>query len=140
MQQPERRLGSPEPRSKSPQRPPSSLVSNKAVSALTVTTVPLKSSPLSRTEGLMRAQHRNSSVENFLSLVHSGDIPAPDDDLLSLPILQQLVGGHAPNADRRRAPATKADAAAAADAGPPIKRGADAPITEFEPLKKQARA
>lgn len=43
-----------------------------------------------RSGDAIHRSHRNSSVENFLSLVRSGDIPAPEADLLSHPILQQL--------------------------------------------------
>lgn len=52
--------------------------------------VPSLSRKLQSHQGSIRRQHRNSSVENFFSLVQSGDIPAPDDDLLSLPILQHI--------------------------------------------------
>uniref|UniRef100_A0A7S3K268 Uncharacterized protein n=1 Tax=Aureoumbra lagunensis TaxID=44058 RepID=A0A7S3K268_9STRA len=62
----------------------------------------IKSSPKQQ----IRRQNRNSSVENFLSLVHSGDIPAPDANLLSSPILQQINGssaGQTSGATRKRA-------------------------------------
>ncbi|KAJ1445710.1 hypothetical protein M885DRAFT_549068 [Pelagophyceae sp. CCMP2097] len=51
-----------------------------------------------RVESAVLNAHRNSSVDNFLSLVQSGDIPAPDDNLLSLPILQHLMTKPLPRA------------------------------------------
>lgn len=51
----------------------------------------------------IRHQNRNSSVENFLSLVRSGDIPAPETDLLSFPaILGDATTANTHNNNRKR--------------------------------------
>jgi hypothetical protein len=44
----------------------------------------------SMTRGGGLSSRRNTSVEDFLSLVSSGDIPAPDRDLLVHPIFASL--------------------------------------------------
>lgn len=50
----------------------------------------------------LRDMSRNSSVEDFLSLVESGDIPAPDQDMLSTSIFQSLQhAGDKRGADER---------------------------------------
>lgn len=66
----------------------------------------------------IRHQHRNSSVDNFFSLVangttsrsqnfgsappSAGDIPAPDADLLTSPILQQIASGRENSGSNRQ--------------------------------------
>ena len=59
-------------------------------------TAPLAEAPASSRP--MSASIRNSSVENFLSLVTSGDLPAPAPDLLSMPLSHAVRGAKAPGA------------------------------------------
>jgi len=66
-------------------------------------TAPLAEAPASSRP--MSASIRNSSVENFLSLVTSGDLPAPAPDLLSMPLSHAVRGAKAPGAAAPGAPA-----------------------------------
>ncbi|KAJ8614064.1 hypothetical protein CTAYLR_005830 [Chrysophaeum taylorii] len=66
----------------------------------------------------IRRSHRNSSVENFFSLVQSGDIPAPDEGLLTEPILQHITSEGA----QRHKRAAANETFAARDPRPPKQR------------------
>ena len=90
----------------------------------------------------MRAEVRNSSVENFLSLVTSGDLPAPAPDLLSMPLSAAVRG------DKAKAPAPGAAAAPAPAPVPvapgraaaaPVARGAVAPAAPRGARRRRRR-
>jgi len=86
----------------------------------------VEAAPLQSAAKPMRAEVRNSSVENFLSLVTSGDLPAPAPDLLSMPLSAAVRG------DKAKAPAPGA-AAAPAPAAVPVAPGAPAAAAPVAP-------